>query len=246
MKIKYKKMIIMVTMCTMGIGLVTFSVSKPAANEATAVEDSDSMVAFNATDESEAEANPEAAKTAEVADAALTAETQAPEVVVLKDAKKDINTLITKYLSAKISGKAEDFKTLVNDSKLLDIEDIQRKTKYIEAYENVKSYVVEGPTEDSYIVYAYHEVKFSGIDTLAPAMNEFYVTLSQEGKPQIYLGEIDSETAEYLNGVRNSVEVMDVIYNVNDALEKAVKEDVALAEFYLKLEESTKDVTMNE
>jgi hypothetical protein len=244
MKIKYKKMIIMVTMCTMGIGLVTFSVSKPAANEATAVEESDSMVAFNATDESET--NPEAAKTAEVADAALTAETQTPEVVVLKDAKKDINTLITKYLSAKISGKAEDFKTLVNDSKLLDIEDIQRKTKYIEAYENVKSYVVEGPIEDSYIVYAYHEVKFSGIDTLAPAMNEFYVTLSQDGKPQIYLGEIDSETAEYLNGVRNSDEVMDVIYNVNDALEKAVKEDVALAEFYLKLEESTKDVTMNE
>lgn len=245
MKIKYKKMIIMVTMCTMGIGLVSFSISRPSANEATAVEESDSVVAFNSSDESETTANLEAAKIAEESSAVVTAETQAP-VVELKDANKKINTLITKYLNAKLSGKAADFKTLVNDTKLLDIEDIQRKTKYIEAYENVKSYVVNGLNEDSYIVYAYHEVKFTGINTLAPAMNEFYVTLNEDGSPQIFLGEIDSETETFLNSVRNSEEVMEVIYNVNDALETAVKEDVALAEFYLKLEESTKDVTMNE
>jgi hypothetical protein len=230
----------------MGIGLVTFSMTKPSADKSTGVEkDTNSIVAFNTTDNTTAiNKNADSTVIANASDSSLTTETKAPEVV-LEDANKNVNNLIKKYLNAKLSGKTSKFKSLVNDTKLLDIEDIARKTKYIEAYENVKSYTVNGPEEGSYIVYAYHEVKFTGIDTLAPAMNEFYVTTNKDGDPQIYLGEIDKDTEKYLSDVRNSDKVMELIYNVNDDLKKAVKKDVALAEFYLKLEESTKDVSMN-
>lgn len=247
MKIKYKKMIIMVTMCAMGIGLVTFSVTRPSSNKSNkADKEVSTSVTSNSNKQAVADDQTNTAEKSKTSSTDAADKKTETKEIVLKDASKKVNKLIKNYLDAKLSAKKKDFKTLVNDTKLLDMDDIERKTKYIESYKNIKNYVTEGPEEGSYVVYAYHEIKFTGIDTLAPAMNEFYITTNKDGEPQIYLGSIDEKTETYLDTVRNSDQVMELIYNVNDALEKAVKKDVALSEFYLKLEESTKDVSMND
>jgi hypothetical protein len=254
MKIKYKKMIIMVSMCTMGIGLVTFSVSRPSGKSTTPVEKM--LDTANASDESSESVE----GTQEVMSASVEptttpatteeASTETMEAAIAnnpleKNAYKDINALIKKYLNAKLKGNIDTFKPLVNDTSYINLTDIERKTKYIEAYKNVACYTKKGPEEGSYVVYAYHEVKFTSIDTLAPAMNEFYIKSDKNGDPYIYLGEIDNNTEKYLDAVRNSDDVMDLIYTVNDKLQQAVKNDSALFDFYSKLEESAKDVTMN-
>ncbi len=77
-------------------------------------------------------------------------------------------------------------------------------------------------------------------------MNEFYVKTNENGEPYIYLGVIDSETDEYFGEVRDSEEVAELIYDVNDKLQHAVDNDSALSNFYLKLEETTQKVTKNE
>lgn len=255
MKLKYKKFVVMITMCTMGIGLVTFSISKPAKDNTTAVENTgdskDSSKAALDADIFNADI-----KSASILPTATPTPTQTPEQsrkeLVLtqsgpleKDASKAINKLIKGYLSAKLNNNINKFKPFVNDINNINLPDIERKTKYIEAYKNLSCYTKKGPEEGAYIVYAYHEVKFTGIDTLAPAMNQFYVKTDEKGSPYIYLGEIDKITEQYFDDVRDSDEVMDLIYDVNDKLKKAVKNDNALYEFYLKLEESAKDVTMN-
>lgn len=76
-------------------------------------------------------------------------------------------------------------------------------------------------------------------------MNEFYVKMNEKGEPYIYLGEINNATKQYLDEVRESDEVMNLIYDVNDKLQKVVADDKELHEFYSKLEESAKNVTMN-
>ncbi len=252
MKLKYKKLVVMISMCTMGIGLVTFSVKSPSGKSTTTVEDSgkDSV-----TLKAEADIGGADIKSASIlptttptpADSLDTQEeTEAIQAVPLeKNAYEDINKLIKNYLNAKLSKDIDKFNPLVNDIDYIDLSDIERKTKYIEAYKNVSCYTKTGPEEGSFIVYAYHEVKFTSIDTLAPAMNEFYVKEDENGAPYIYLGEIDSETEQYLDEVRESDEVMELIYDVNDKLQQAVKDDNALGEFYLKLEESAQNVTMN-
>lgn len=245
MKIKYKKIIIMVTMCAMGIGLVAFSVNKPSSNNTNKTDKEVSTTITSSSSEQATEAQTNTDDNSKTTSTDSSSKTTEPTEIVLKDASSKVDKLIKNYLDAKLSAKLSGYKSLVNDTKLLDIDDIERKTKYIESYKNIKNYVIEGPEEGSYVVYAYHEIKFTGIDTLAPAMNEFYVTTNKDGEPRIYLGSIDETAEKYLDTVRNSDEVMDLIYNVNDALEKAVKKDVALSEFYLKLEESTKDVSMN-
>lgn len=255
MKLKYKKIIVMVTMCTMGIGLVTFSVSKPPQKDTTAVvEKSGDIVTFKTEETIDSSAEQSMlAFVAEATDEPLPTLSPEPTVVEVeevdvleKDAHKDINKLIKKYLKAKLSDDIENFKSLVNDVSIIDMEDVGRKTKYIEDYENISCYTRKGPEEGSFIVYAYHEVKFTSIEALAPGMNEFYVKSDENGNPYIYLGEIDKKTNQYFDEVRDSDEVMELIYSVNEKLQKAVENDGALAEFYLKLEESAKNVTMND
>jgi hypothetical protein len=245
MKLKYKKMIIMVTMCTMGIGMVTFSMNGKSKDSSTKVEESSNKkVADNAEKKETTEVNE--VFSAAIATAAPTpTETPVVEEVNLleKDANKEINTLITSYLKAKLTYDIDKFKPLVNDISLVNIKEIKRKTKYIEKYRNLSCYTKKGPEEGSYIVYAYHEVKFKSIDTLAPTMTEFYVETDENGKLYIYMGEIDKATEQYLNNARESEDVMDLIYSVNDKLDKAKKKDSALADFNNKLEESTKSVS---
>ncbi len=255
MKLKYKKLVVMISMCTMGIGLVTFSISRPSDKNTTVVEKSSKdAVALKAGFDTNI--NGADIKSAMLTPSLTPTPTEAPQTQedlaaaitdpLEKDAHKDINKLIKSYLNAKLGKKIDKFKPLVNDVDSIDLADIGRKTKYIEAYKNVSCYTKKGPEEGSYIVYAYHEVKFTSIDTLAPAMNEFYVKADEDGNPYIYLGEIDKDTEKYLDEVRDSEEVMNLIYDVNDKLQQSVKDDSALAQFYLKLEESAKNVTMNE
>lgn len=256
MKLKYKKLVVMITMCTMGIGLVTFSISRPSEKSTTTVENTgdDAAVSKAKADTDIASAD---VKSASILPTATPTPTEAPpeqtqeELAAVqagpleKNAYKDINKLIKGYLNAKLGKDIDKFKPLVNNVDYIDLPDIERKTKYIEAYKNITCYTKKGPEEGSYIVYAYHEVKFTSIDTLAPAMNEFYVKTDEKGEPYIYLGEIDKDTEQYLDEVRDSDEVMDLIFDVNNKLQKAVKNDNALSEFYIKLEESAKNVTMN-
>lgn len=251
MKLKYKKIIIMVSMCTMGIGLVTFSMANPPKKNETGevapqvslasdlpadivkndvpLEENGVLSTFRMVEDSE---NKEDIEKEE-----LTPATEVVEVLE-KNSNKDINKLIKKYLDAKLGKDLAVFEGIVNDTSFLDMEDMIRKNKYIEGYDNIDVYTKKGPKEGSFIVYAYHEVKFTSIDTLAPAMNEFYLETGEDDKLHIYLGKIDTDTSNYLDEVRNSEEVMDLIYSVNDGLQKAVNSDTALAEFYIKLEES--------
>lgn len=258
MKLKYKKLVVMISMCTMGIGLVTFSITTPSAKDTTPVESDAQSIAskdkledanVSGNDISNAEmktasAVPTATPTPTVAPVEAEEDTVADKAGPLeKNAYKDVNKLIKSYLNAKLGNSLEKFKSLVNDVDYIDLTEMKRKNKYIEKIKNVACYTKKGPEEGSYIVYAYHEVKFTNIDTLAPGMNEFYVKTDKNGKLYIYLGEIDSDTEKYIEEVRKSSDVTDLINDVNKKLQTAVKNDKSLYDFYLKLEETTKKVS---
>jgi len=263
MKLKYKKMIIMISMCTMGIGLVTFSITGQSKNSATEVEETaEVMDVYNAKavaiigDQNVLSATLPAVTPIPAVSSTMdaTLEIEGTEVakvaevtnILETDSYKDINKLIKKYYNAKLTDDVKNFNSLVNDTSKLNMDDIKRKTKYIEEYKNFTCYTRKGPEVGSYIVYAYHEVKFSNIDTPAPGMNEFYVMTNESGDPYIYLGEIDKDAEQYMKESRESEDAMDLIYSVNEKLQKVRNSDTALNEFYMKLEESAKNITKND
>ncbi|BCJ94899.1 hypothetical protein acsn021_24680 [Anaerocolumna cellulosilytica] len=256
MKLKYKKMILMVTVCTMGIGMVTFSVTRENSKSSTAVESKGKDLVVEKQDLKLDSSTADVLSAAALNSLIPSTEGSNLEIATLqgeqdtnvleKDAYTDVNELITKYLNAKLTNKKSDYKSLVNDVSLLDLKDIERKTKYIENYENITCYTKKGPEDGSFVVFAYHEIKFNSIDTLAPAMNRFYVKQNEEGKPYIYLGEADKETEVAIAELSETEDVLELIESVNTKLAKAVEKDGPLGEFYLKLEESAKDVSKNE
>lgn len=270
MKLKYKKMIILVSMCTMGIGLVTFSIVGPSSKEAAnskevqiaTLSDSNDELDNVGTDEdiqatdsedikvkSSDDAQAGSSSTDDIAgekDSNTNRVAVAQEVDELKKNEyKTINKLIAKYLNAKLSKNIDKFKSIVNDTSLINIADIERQTNYIEEYNNIDVYTINGPEKGSLIAYAYYEVKFTSIDTLAPAMNAFYLKANEDGDYQVYLGDVEDETIEYIDKVNNSDEVLELIYGVNDKMKKAADADSALAEFKLKLEETANQVAQS-
>lgn len=260
MKLRYKKIITMVTVCTMGIGMVTFSITRQDQDKSTIVENqAQTLSAANSEDIAQAAEEP-ALKSAVSAASILPTDTPTPteeattETDLLsvsanpleKSANEEINNLITKYLNAKLSGKIEKFENIVDSTESLDIKDINRKTKYIDKYENIVCYTKQGLEEGSYVVYVYYDLKFASIDTPAPGMNAYYVKTGEDGKPYIYLSEYDSKTAEYLAGLQKTEDVKELIETVNTKFKKALDKDTSLTEFYTKLEDSAKNVSMNE
>lgn len=272
MKLKYKKMIILVSACAMGIGLVTLSVARPKTNDGNKKANTEQMLEKEDASENDTldladavtQENAEAASSIQandIKDADKTesvsadnnriaqAESSTTEITadkLVKNEYKDVNQLINKYLEAKLSKDVKNFDGIVNDISAFTKEDLERQTSYIDDYSNVDVYTKKGPEEGSLIVYAYHEVKFTDIETLAPAMNMFYVKQNESGDHYIYVGNVDEDTAKYIEVVNQSDDVMEVVYEVNDKLKKAIDSDEQLAIFYAKLEETAKQVAQND
>lgn len=266
MKLRYKKIIAMVTVCTMGIGMITFSITRQDQDKSTVVENKvEDITAYNADSKDVATDNI-LAKSAVSAASLLPAEDLSPapaaasgagadtdsDVIFLannpleKSSNKELKTLISKYLNAKLGGKVEKFKSLVDNTELIDIKDINRKAKYIDKYENIECYTKVGPEEGSYVVYVYYDLKFSGIDTAAPGMIEYYVKTDENGKMFINLSKNDIDTTQYLTTLREAQDVADMIKTVDTKFAKLRKKDESLAAFYTKLEDSAKSVSSNE
>jgi hypothetical protein len=221
MKLKYKKMILIISMSAMGIGMVTLSLSKPKDKN----EGKDNEVVTTASDETED-------KTTEVEDTAKIQLIGQPGDGVLRmDAYPAINELVKKYMSAKVACDYDTLRTLVSDSSVLDEDDLRAKSEYIEDYKNIVCYTLNGPTEDSFIVYVYEDLKILNVNTLAPGMTRLYIKLDESGNPYVYLGAIDDETQKFIEKTSSDEDVVNIINTVNTKLDEAITKDEELKKF---------------
>lgn len=221
MKLKYKKMILIISMSAMGIGMVTLSLSKPR-DKKEGNEPAVAALADTGTDE----------------EAIAADETKKVELVgkpgdgeLRMDVYPAINELVKKYMSAKVACDYETIRTLVNDSSVIDEDDLRAKSEYIEDYRNIVCYTLNGLTEDSFIVYVYEDLKILNVNTLAPGMTRLYIKLDESGNPYIYLGAIDDETQKFIQETSTQQAVIDIINTVNTKLDEAVTKDEDLKKF---------------
>ncbi|MGB8452589.1 MAG: hypothetical protein WCD89_09675 [Anaerocolumna sp.] len=252
MKRKYKKVIVVISIFTLGIGMLAFTVKPEYGEYAANLENSTrNIIAYQQHPADISQDNNTQPKKLPIITiiprqsdkSDLNYISEAVEVNKLeKDAYEEINKLIEEYFNAKLKNDVDSFKPLVNDIKFLDMEDNARKTQYIEAYKNITCYTKQGLEEGTLIVYAYYDVKFTDIETLAPGMDQFFIKENDNGGPYIYFGEVNKVTAQYLKEAYESEEVMDLVYKVNQEYEKVAAKDSVLSEFKTKLEEAAKNV----
>lgn len=251
MKLKHRKLVLMISMSAMGIGLITFSIagSKEKNDSVSSLQVNNASITAdqrgipeqdptNAPEESE-EATGTPTPTGEPT-ANLT-ETPTPTEAapaLEEDAYPEVDELITKFLQAKLDCKEKKLKQLVTDPSIIKISAVQKKTEFIEAYDNVKVYTKKGIGDIDFIAYVYMDVKIVNIDTKAPGLDEFYIK-KVDGEYKIVLGDISDETAAFIEEARASEDVQTLLEKVNKKLKKAMKSDEELADFCSKLETTT-------
>ena len=263
MKLKYKKLILIISMSTMGIGLVAFSLGSKSANS-----DDDKIASTSVVQSGEVDTNrkEEAADvetvtptptvemqiTSDETEDEVKSSTADEEVEVVsdenpleRDAYPEVNKVVQKYLKAKLASDQDTLEKIVTDPSFINIERLQKTTEYIESYNNLEYYTKkagEGIKEFDFIVYVYQELKITSIDTLAPSMDMLYVKKVGDDY-KIVLGDISDTTAEYIYETLESEDVQSLISSVNLKAEEAYNQDEDLRAFNKKLQDgaSTKN-----
>ncbi len=157
-----------------------------------------------------------------------------------KDTNKDLNELITNYFTANADGNIEELEQIAYPISNNEKSYIGVFSQYIEGYENISCYTKSGLTDGSYFVSAYFEMKFYGVDTLAPGVNFFYVETNEDGK--LYINnlysaynlsraenEMDATIYTTITKYEQQEDVKTLHQDVTDKYDAAVASDVNLA-----------------
>lgn len=147
------------------------------------------------------------------------------------DAFPEVNELMKKYYDAAAAGDVatiESIKTAVDEKEKIIIE---KKAEYIDSYPTVTCYTKSGPVADSYMVFAYYEVKLTDFEKTVPGLNAWYVCKKDDGTLYINDDEQDEKLANYCKVISVQDDVVDLNNTVNVKFNEAVAEDEQLAAF---------------
>lgn len=246
MKLKYKKMILLTTMSTMGIGMLTLSLShdQPKAQESSKFEEAfddinptGDVTAFAASAEKSI-AMEEPVATPEPTPTPAPSPTPTPIPVYGLEELEKMDALFVEYYNAKAGRDIGKIRSLSSDpSQSESLEELEKKVKYIEEYKKIKSYSKKSYEPDTYIVYVYHEIKFARINTLAPSLSKFYVVTDEEGNLRIYSEEMSPELKAYYDERNGDEDIQELILMTDEKGEKAKEKDEDLMIFWNGLDE---------
>jgi hypothetical protein len=250
MKLKYKKIILLTTMSTMGIGILTLSVSQDGpksqgssiqtilnaeiAEDKVAAEDNNTLMASS---------DSTAARIAEATTPTpIPTPTPVPDYPVEeKGTYPEIDKLFETYYTAKNNRDIKTLKSIISDPTKVESEaELQARTEYIEDYKKIETYTKKGLKEGTYVVYVYHEIKFTSINTAAPALSKFYVITGEDNKLKIYSGEMEAEEKVYYDACSEDEAFVALAESTDKKSAKAKKKDEDLASFWKSIEKMAK------
>lgn len=248
MKLKYKKIILLTTMSTMGIGLLTLSIShdKTDAKESLSPNVTAETLADNVNTQQDVaalDAQVTQAITGQPTITAAPTPSPTPTPLPVYDIEQegtypDIDKLIDDYYAAKNNRDVKALKKLLSDpSKADSQEELQKKTEYIDDYRDIKTYTKKGFIDGTYIVYAYHEIKFTSINTPAPGLAKFYIITDADNKMKIFSGEMDEETKAYYDERNFDEDVASLIEMTDKKGDEAIQKDEDLLNFWKSIDE---------
>ena len=163
-----------------------------------------------------------------------------PEVPLEENAVAPVNMLMEKYYKALADDDIDTIAELKNYVSDLEKLKIEKKSHYIEIYENIVCYTKAGLAEGTYLVYVYNEAKMKGFETPVPALNTFVVMKNDSGEYYIYEGDLDDNTFNYFQELSAQEDVANLCNTVQAKYNEVIAEDEQLAEFMEQFPELVK------
>ena len=147
-----------------------------------------------------------------------------------------VSTLIRRYNNACLLGDETLLKKCVTDPDYLNTSYFATRFAYTEYFSDYEFLLHPGINEFDYLVYVTYNEKIVLIDTPAPCLECFYITLDETtGKPLIYLGITSLDTDAYCASVNQSETVQALAKETNQAMTDALLADDDLKDFYNRL-----------
>lgn len=177
---------------------------------------------------------------AENGEDSATSEEDTEEVVEIPndlqtDMYPEVNSVVNSYYAAIASSDTATLNSIVKSLSEEELNGLIKRREYIENYQNIVSYTKNGPVPNSYVVFAYHEIKFVNISTLAPGLELLYVYTDESGATYIFNGDMDEVTSAYITDITTNEDVVSLYGTVDAKFQEAQTADPDLKAFVEQL-----------
>ena len=156
-----------------------------------------------------------------------------------KDSVPEILSLMKTYFQARANADAAALNQVYGGSEKeewqlqKEASKLRSNSKYVQGFENVTTYVSEGPESDSWLVYALADIRFNSVKTTAPMIMWCCVQKDSEGNYHILRDDaISDEMQKFVDTKNHSEEVRRLASSVNTKLKDAIESDDELKTVY--------------
>jgi uncharacterized protein YgiM (DUF1202 family) len=144
-----------------------------------------------------------------------------------ENAHADVNKLMTKFYQALASGDMDTVRSLRDYNDDTEIIQYEKKSEFIESYDDIVCYTKQGLDDSSYFVYVSYDAKVKGVDTKAPGLNAFFVYTNDDGN-LIIDGNMEDDVAAMFKLVTSQDDVVDLYNRVDVNYKEAIASDEQL------------------
>lgn len=156
----------------------------------------------------------------------------------LHNDNEELTALVQKYCQAHMESNPDLLEEVYNITMREDEKNeirtrLELEKKFLEGYENITCYYVEGPEPDSFVIFPYFEMNFKEAELFAPSLTALFVMKNEEGNYYMtdrYME--DERLVDYMNQVCVMEDVILLKKQVDDKLQEAIRQDEALKIIY--------------
>lgn len=148
----------------------------------------------------------------------------------LKKDDASILELVKKYYTAVAAKDTATLATIVSPW-TDDMQSSILSNSMIESYDNISTYSKAGPSDGTYVVYAYYDGKIKDISTEAPSLALLYVVTNDSGSLVVGDRNASTEVADFISKATAASDVQALKNDVNQKLLEAENSDPDLKAF---------------
>ncbi len=168
-------------------------------------------------------------------------ETTTAPVTLPAETKPEVKVLMEKYYAAVKAADLAALSNVIDSTANISLQKMEKRAEYIEDYQNMVCYTVDGMDAGTYLVFVSFDMKFVNIQTPAPALDYYYLKTKEDGSLYVCTSFTDEEKA-FIETKSQEEEVVNLAQIVNDRFEVALTSDAKLNNF-VQLLKGGEDVT---
>ncbi len=152
---------------------------------------------------------------------------------------EQVNFFFKSYYDALSEGNTTIIEGLYDDPSKANI--TTEVSEIVEKFDNIKVYVTKGLKDKELVAFVYNELKFPNIETLAPAVDTYYLSYNELNNSLKIITNMftDPSIIKFINVVAKKEPVRSLLTNTNDKLNEALEADSQFKSLYLIMQSMT-------